>query len=413
MSELGPTGGENNPFGSFLGDMMKMFMTDGPLNWQLARQAALMTATGGESEPNVDPLERVRLEELLRVADLHVSDATGLATAQTGGIVSVKAVTRAEWAYYTLDAYRDLFEALGTALTAAPPAGGSAGGPPGLGLGFGAGLGDAGLGGDPTDPESGLLGNLPQVLGPVLLGAQAGSLAGFLALRALGQYDLPIPRPPSDELMMVPSTIASFAADWTLPPDDVRLWVCLSELTHHAILGRPQVRERLEHLLFEYVRGFRVDPTALATQLEGFDPSDMSALPAVMSNPEALLGAIQTPDQHQTLDQLSALLAAIEGYVDHVLDTIGARLIASYPSLTEALRRRRVEDTEADKMIEQLLGLRISQATFERGNAFVSGVLERAGEDGLSRLWRSSHELPTPAEVDAPGLWLERIDLPH
>ena len=68
MSEIGPTGGDN-PFGSFLGDMMKMFMTDGPLNWQLARQAALMTATGGQSEPNVDPLERVRLEELLRVAD--------------------------------------------------------------------------------------------------------------------------------------------------------------------------------------------------------------------------------------------------------------------------------------------------------------------------------------------------------
>src|ERR1700716_83897 len=108
MSETGPTGssGADNPLGSFLGDMMKMFLSDGPLNWQLARQAALMTATGGESEPNVDPLERGRLRELLAVAALPVSDATGLATAQTGGIVSIRAVTRAEWAYYTLDAYR-------------------------------------------------------------------------------------------------------------------------------------------------------------------------------------------------------------------------------------------------------------------------------------------------------------------
>jgi hypothetical protein len=30
----------------------------------------------------------------------------------------------------------------------------------------------------------------------------------------------------------------------------------------------------------------------------------------------------------------------------------------------------------------------------------------------LARLWRTRRELPTPAEVDAPGLWLERIDLP-
>jgi putative hydrolase len=212
---------------------------------------------------------------------------------------------------------------------------------------------------------------------------------------------------------MVPSTIAAFVSDWSLPPDDVRLWVCLSELTHHAVLGRLHVRARIEELLFEYVRGFRIDPNALATQLEGFDPSDLSALPAVMSNPEALLGAIQTPGQQDTLQQLGALLAALEGYVDHVLDTIGARLITSYPSLTEALRRRRVEATEADKMIEQLLGIRISQATFERGGNFVQGILERAGEAGLSRLWHSERELPTPAEIDAPGLWLERIDLPH
>src|SRR5258708_36181595 len=143
MSELGPTGGDN-PFGSFFGDMMKMFMTDGPLNWQLARQAALVTATGGESEPNVDPIERIRLEELPRVADLHVADATGLATSQTGAVPSVKTVTRAEWAYYTLDAYRPLFEALATSLTSA-----SAGesGPP------------------PPDPDAAFLGNRPQVLG--------------------------------------------------------------------------------------------------------------------------------------------------------------------------------------------------------------------------------------------------------
>jgi hypothetical protein len=26
-------------------------------------------------------------------------------------------------------------------------------------------------------------------------------------------------------------------------------------------------------------------------------------------------------------------------------------------------------------------------------------------------LWRSERELPTPPEVDAPGLWLARIDI--
>jgi putative hydrolase len=391
VSEIGPGGEQGaNPFG-FLGDLMKMFTSDGPINLQIARQASLAVATGGEPEPNVDPLARLRLEELLRVADMHIADATGLATSQTGRIVSVRAVTRAEWAYYTLDHYKTLFEGLANALTPAE---------------------------DPSDssysssPEAGFLGNLPQVLGSVFLGAQAGTVCGHLALQATGQYELPIPRPPSDELMMVPSTITQFAEDWSVPADDARLWVCLSELTHHAVLGRPAVRARLDDLLGQFVSGFRVDPTALGSQLENLDLGDPSALPELFNNPEALLGAVSTPGQEEASAQLAAVVCAIEGYVDHIVDTVGTRLIGSFGLLTEALRRRRVEASDADQLIRDLFGLELSQAAYGRGNRFVSGVVERAGSEGLARLWVSAKELPTPAEIDAPGLWLERIDLP-
>ena len=396
MSELGPSGGQGgNPFG-FLGDLMKMFITDGPLNWQIARQAALVAATGGEPEPNVDPLERLRMEELLRVADLHVSDATGLATSPTG-LISVRAVTRAEWAYYTLDHYRTLFEGLAGALTTSSDAGGP--------LDPFAAMAEGG------DLEAGLLGSLPQVLGPFFLGAQAGTMCGHLARQAMGQYELPIPRPMSGELMVVPATITTFAADWSLPVDDVRLWVCLSELAHHAVLSRPHVRQRLDSLLDEYVRGFRVDPTALSTQLEQLDLANPSSLPQLFNNPEALLGAVTTAAQHEVEARLAAIVCAIEGYVDHVVDVVGHRLIQSYGPLSEALRRRRVTPSDADQLIRELFGLELSQAAYDRGDRFVHGVLERAGDAGLSRLWRSERELPTPAEVDAPGLWLERIDL--
>ena len=388
VSEIGPGGPQgSNPFG-FLGDLMKMLGSDGPLNVQMARQAALAVATGGQPEPNVDPLDRLRLEELLRVADMHVADTTGLATTQTSGIVSVKAVTKAEWAYFTLDHYRTLFEGLATALTAEP---------------------------DPSeapDLETGLLGTLPQVLGSVFLGAQAGTLCGHLALQAMGQYELPIPRPPSDEIMMVPSTITQFATDWSLPGDDIRLWVCLSELTHHAVLGRPPVRARLEDLLQQYVKGFRVDPTALTNQLEHLDLADPSSLPDLFSHPEVLLGAVTTAGQQDVEAQLAALVCAIEGYVDYVVDVAGRRLIGSHGQLTEALRRRRAEASDADQLIGDLFGLELSQHNYDRGARFVAGVVERAGDDGLARLWHSAKELPTPAEIDAPGLWLERIDLP-
>ena len=419
VSQLGPGGGqENNPFG-FLGDLMKMLVSDGPLNLQIARQASLAISTGGQPEPNVDPLDRLRLEELLRVADLHVSDATGLATSQTGGIVSVRAVTRAEWAYHTLDHYRPFFEGLADALTSNPtatsdpgPDGSPAEGGPAAHPSSGSPADPFGGLFNPTDPEAGLLGSLPQMLGPVFLGAQAGTICGHLARQAMGQYELPIPRPPGDELLMVPATITSFATDWSLPADDVRLWVCLSDLTHHAVIGRPHVRARLTELLNQFVSGFRVDPTALTSHLEQLDLADPSALPDLFSHPEALLGAVTTQAQHDTEAQLAALVSAIEGYVDQVVDTVGNRLIGSHGLLTEALRRQRVETSDADQLIRELFGLELLQPAYDRGARFVKGVIERAGEPGLNRLWHSPKELPTPAEIDAPGLWLERIDLP-
>ena len=87
-------------------------------------------------------------------------------------------------------------------------------------------------------------------------------------------------------------------------------------------------------------------------------------------------------------------------------------LLTGYDQLTEALRRRRVEAASSDRFVEQLFGLELGQAAYDRGSAFVEGIVERAGKEGLARLWASEQDLPTPAEVDAPGLWLARIDLP-
>jgi uncharacterized protein (DUF2342 family) len=102
----------------------------------------------------------------------------------------------------------------------------------------------------------------------------------------------------------------------------------------------------------------------------------------------------------------------MEGYADHVLGIIGRRLIATFDQIHEAMQRHRVERGEAERFIEGLLGLKLERAHYERGQAFVDGVVERAGLDGLNRLWDGPAMLPTPNELDAPGLWLARIDLP-
>jgi putative hydrolase len=251
---------------------------------------------------------------------------------------------------------------------------------------------------------------------PMMVAMTAGSMVGHMARRSFGQYDLPIPRRPSDELLILVPNLDAFGAEWSLPAEDLRLWICLHEIAHHAVLGVPHVRARIEALIGEYTTKFRNDPNALEEQLGELDmtaSSDaMASLQRALGEPGALLGAIQSDEQRALLPRLEAIVAVVVGVVDHVMDEVGTKLIASYGMLTEALRRRRVETAEADRFVERLLGLELTQSVYDRGSAFVAGVIERAGEEGLARLWESDKMLPSPPEVDAPGLWLARIDLP-
>ena len=381
------------------GDLAKLFTNQGPVNWDVARQIGGYMAAEGQSEGNVDPIERIKLEELARVAELQIADFTGLATSTTGRAVSVRATTRSDWANVTLEAYRPLFEKLATSLGGSMqlPADEISSDP------------ESGLGG--PIPEE-MLGNLMGVMAPMILGMQLGLMVGHLARRSLGQYDLPVPRPPSDELLVVVANLEAFGKDWSLPPDDLRLWVCLDSVAHHAVLGLPHVRERLESLLFSYAGGFTPDPGALSERMAGIDPTDQGSWENVFGDPDSFLGSMESDAQRRIKPELEALTSTIEGYVDYTMDEVGGRLIGSYGQLAEALRRRRVQANKGDRFVEKLFGLELSQKQYDRGEAFVRGVVERNGREGLARLWASGVELPTPAEVDAPGLWWERINLP-
>jgi putative hydrolase len=390
-------------------NLARLLHSQGPINWEIARQMAQWASTGGETERNPDPIARVRIEELLRVAEMHVGEATGLPVS-SGGVLTARAVTPREWALRTLEDWKPLLEKLASTMTESLPlgpeetSGGESQNRPG---------GPASAGGSGAfDPMAQLFGNLPQVLGPFLFGMQAGSMVGQLGFRALGQYDLPMTRPVRDDLMLVPTTIDAFASDWSLAADDVRLWVCLHEVTNNAVLGRPHVRARLDRLINDYVGAFEPNPHAMEERLGGFDPSDLTSLQEAFGDPETLLGELQNDAQRRLQVPLRSLLAAVVGYVDHIMDTVGRRLIGSYGPLTEALRRRRLEETGGTRILGQLFGVALDEASYDRGQAFIRGILERAGTEGLERLWRSERELPTPAELDAPGLWLARIDLP-
>ncbi|MGH9087387.1 MAG: zinc-dependent metalloprotease [Acidimicrobiales bacterium] len=392
-----PGGAGSNPFQGLLNDLLKLIggASAGNTAWlDAARSLAQAVATDGQPEGNADPLTRIALEELARVAELHVADATGLPVGPGDQSTSFVPVGRGAWALRVLDAWASTLTRMVDAQRSATP-------PMPLDEGL---IGAGGL--------EELLGRFAGTMGPVLLGMQFGSAAGHLAQRALGQYALPLPWPPSHEVLVVPENIAQFAQDWSLPTEEARLWVCVHELTAHAVLSRPHVASRIRSLLDAVAGDLVATQSGLAERLGG-EATDPESLQRLLADPESLLADLLTPGQQRTSAELVAITTALAGYVDHLTARVGGALTGSAGALGEAWYRYRIEDAAGEQAAGALFGLELDRAQVDRGAAFVRGVIERAGEDSLARLWAAERNLPTPAELEAPGLWLERIDLPE
>ena len=480
-----------------LGDLLRLIPSGAGVQWQLAYQLAGQIASGQGAagpfgiaggtapiaaipDPNPDPLERIRFEELSTIAELHVSDTTGMATSLTGRSIRLVPASRAEWARRTLDTWRPVLDRLAVVL--APPAPGgmpSASGRPASGgpaTGTPGGVTPAGTTGrsgasdtsataipdipddlsglegiegldsvegleDPREPgevDAGegvnpdfgplehLAGNLdnPEDVGlenlftkwatamfPTMIAMQVGSVVGHLAERALGPYEVPLAPVGTQELFVVSANLAAVATDWSLPIDDLRLWLCVHELTYHAVLSRPAVANRIAELVVRHAELVRPDAAAMEEVLGRADLADLESLAQLFGDPSALIGQTAGAEVERVRAELDALVATVAGYVEHVTNAVSGRLIGNQGPIGEAMRRRRVSRGEGEKAAEALFGLVLDQRQIDRGERFVAGVLERSGESQLSRMWNTPETLPTPAEVDAPGLWLARLGL--
>lgn len=367
-------------------EMAKALSGQGPLNWDAARQFAQLGATGGQAESNVDPAVRVSYEELARLAWFHVAEVAGV----DRDVPAIQVVTRTQWSSGALDAYRHLFTEMATSLGTPPN--------------------------DPeaaNDPMFAMMAGLSKMMAPAMMGMAVGSMVGRLAARAFGTHDLPIPRDPAT-IALVSSNIDQFAAEWEIPADEMRLWVLAHELAGHVLLASPGINRELTALVRQHVGGFEPDPNAIADRLgslEGSAADPLSTLQEALGDPEILLGAVTSPVQRELRPRLDALVAVVVGATDWIVDAVAVRLIGGDAlRIAEAVRRRRVETTSGDTFVSQLLGITLSEEQLARGKAFVQGVVDRAGERGLDPLLERDDAVPTPSELDAPGLWLARLE---
>jgi coenzyme F420 biosynthesis associated uncharacterized protein len=357
----------------------------GPVNWELARQVGI--ASGAMSGDDAQPTDEDRrvLQGAVRMAELAVADLTGLdAPAE---VASVQPVRRAEWIEANVRGLRGIFEPSAERLARA--------------------LNEARRAEDAPEENAQLLAAVMDRMAPLLAGAQVGMVLGHLAQRVFGQYELPLPRAEQSALLFVVPNIAAFERDWSLPPDQFRAWVAMHETTHAFALGRPWVREHFLGLVREMAAAMEFDLTDLLERLEGLDMSDPQKLTEVLGG-ELLTGAL-TDEQRLLLRRVQAFMAVAEGHADHVMATIGSKMLPEFARIEEAMKRRHEERSQEEQALERLLGIEMKLEHYRTGRAFCDRVAEQADERTLARIWESAEALPSMPELEEPTLWLSRM----
>jgi putative hydrolase len=380
-----PSSGDVGADAPLLREIQRVLLSStGPVNWELARQIGIASASwsGGDPAPTED--DRRSFEEAVRLAELKVQGFTGLEPPHD--LARVEPVRRGQWVQANIEGLKSVVEPAASKLAEA----------------VGRAQGEA-----PLADTAGFAQQMVTQLSPLLLGAQVGSVLGYLAQHVLGQYDIALPRSDSPALLFVVPNIAAFERDWSLPPTDFRTWVALHEVTHRFEFARPWALGRFRSLLEDFLSTVELDIKGLQTRLESLDVSDPQAMQDMLQGDEGLFGAVLDQEQRLKLGRIQAFMASAEGYGDHVTHAIGRELLSSYGRIEEAMRRYR-ETEQGDPVFERLLGIEMKREQYRLGRAFCDTVAELSDEATLARMWDSSESLPSLPELDEPRLWLAR-----
>lgn len=341
-----PLGGDPDAFADaplFRELQRVMASSPGPVNWELARQIGIASAQEGREDPAPSEADRHTFEEAVRVAEMHVARFTGLEA--PSDVAEVRPVRRAEWVNANTESLRAVLEPAAQRIAVA--------------------MGDASreaLAGQ-VPPEMQAMGDLFAQLSPLLLGAQVGTVLGFLGQHVLGQYDIAVPRPSPGALLFVVPNIVRFEHDWSLDATDFRTCIAIHEVTHRFEFARPWARERFAELLEDFLSTLKIDAAALQERLSSLDAADPDALRSVMGSEEGLFGAVLDDEQRIKLGRIQSFMAAAEGYGDHVMHALGRELLPSHGRIEEALRRYR-EQEAGDPVFERLLGIEMKREQY-------------------------------------------------
>lgn len=354
------------------------------IDWNVAVQTGTRLVRPGPQVSHDEAREVVaELRDLSALAHGHVRDFTGMASEDDPAPATV--VDRPGWIRANLDGFRVVLEPLMEQMQERRGGGLLSGGPGGV---------------------------VVEAIGSRVTGMQVGAILAYMASRVLGQYELFLPpdpsgRAPTGRLTLVAPNIVQVEQELSVDSRDFRLWVCLHEETHRAqFTGVPWLREYVQDQMTRFLLASDLDPGAMLDRIR--DAAEAVA-DAVRGGDANLIDAIQTPEQREILDRLTAVMTLVEGHGDYVMDAVGPEVVPSVQQIRSRFQGRRDGGSRMDKTIRRLLGIDLKMKQYAEGSRFVHRVVAEVGMGGFNQIWQSPATLPTHDEIKEPALWMDRV----
>ena len=220
-----------------------------------------------------------------------------------------------------------------------------------------------------------------------------GYMLAFMGRRVLGQYDpqLLAAEPMGAEgLYLVETNVEEWGRQADLPPEDLRRWLILHEMTHawqfaaHPWL-RPYMEESMRALMDTVTR-------------RGPAVTRIAAFAGVL------------PAQWRVMRDVQATMSVVEGYSNLAMNELGARILPGFQRLEAAYRQRSSGKSPLEVLVWKLTGLDLKLQQYKRGEAFCRAVFDEHGIHLLNRVWDGPGSMPTLRELAKPEEWHRRVE---
>jgi coenzyme F420 biosynthesis associated uncharacterized protein len=266
--------------------------------------------------------------------------------------------------------------------------------------------------------------------------AQVGAVLAALSSRVLGQFDpysaaggsahsaaggsahsaaggSAHSAAPPGRLLLVAPNVLQLERDLDLVPADFRLWVCLHEQTHALqFAAAPWLAGHLRARAHDLLVGLSESSRHLAdARLREKVATAGRVVVRAVRGEGGVADGLLTADQKAVLEEVSGVMALLEGHADVMMDAVGRRTVPTVRRIRAQFEARRdgQGSSTLDTVLRRFLGMDANLAQYRDGAEFVRAVENQVGRDGLNAVWSGPETLPSALEIAEPGAWVRRV----